>query len=68
MTTRPAKARRYLVQVRRWSGPWRVVMRCWHLEYALAWLHDLKTEHPCVRIVHDGRVIESWQAQHEQEA
>lgn len=43
-------------------------MRCWHLEYALAWLHDLKTEHPCVRIVHDGRVIESWQAQHEQEA
>jgi hypothetical protein len=68
MTSRPTPATRYLVQVRRWSGPWRIVVRCWHLERALSWMHTLTREYPCVRIVHDGRLIESWQAQHTEEA
>jgi len=67
--TPPAKAKRYLVQVRPWSGPWRIVVRCWHLERATTWLHQLKDEgHPQVRIVHDGLVIASWRAQLDQEA
>lgn len=68
MTPQPAKAKRYLVQVRRWSGPWRIVVRCWHLERALHWLHTLKREHPCVRVVHDGSIIESWESRLDQEA
>lgn len=65
---RPQTRGKYLVQVRPWSGPWRIVVRCHHLEYALTWLHDLKAEHPCVRVVHDGQLVASWQARPEQEA
>ena len=60
MTSRPAKARRYLVQTRDYGKPWRLVARVWDLERALRWMHDLKQErHAGVRVLHGGAVVES---------
>lgn len=58
---------RYLVQVRG-SGPWRLVAAVWEVERALFWFHELKAEHPCVRVVHDGRVLQSWMSAPHEEA